>query len=381
MALTKRIQNPLSVLCLAAIPLLTPSLQIQETDELQVNITQVDTSDFPTINVYVSITDGAGTPVGVEPGRLALKENGQPVEPHQIIGASQVESLTTLLVMDISGSMNEGGKLETAKSAAKAYVAMMRSEDRIGVIAFDTQVEVVQPLTSDPAKLEAAIGGLYGVEDTALFDALLAAVEEMQAVSGRKAIIALTDGMDNSSNATLEAVIGSIDPAGLTISTVGLGDPQQGVQSWAGLDVGTLEALAAQAGGQFALADNRSDLIALYENYALTLQSEYRISYTSPIALRDGVNRQLTVSISESQVGLERVAFNPGGLIPEVGDAIDWQTFAILLVALVLLLLLPGVVRRLPKLVSTNLPFKPRKKKPRIRFTDKQVDPPRIRLD
>jgi Ca-activated chloride channel family protein len=339
--------------------------QAQGPDEPQVHITQVDTSDFPTVTVYVSVTDSAGEPVGIRPEQLVLHENGVLIMPDQMVsGAGVVESLTTLLVIDVSGSMNTDDKLDTAKTAAHAYVDLMRAGDQVGVMAFNTSVAYVQPITSNLASVKAAIDSLVGVNDTAMYDALVEAADILAPVQGRKAIIVLTDGMDNMSQYGLWDVIAGIGPSGLSISTVGLGNPQES-ESYAGLDVSALMSLASEAGGEYAYANDIEGLTRLYERYARALQSEYVITYTSPGSLRDGLNRRLSVTLADAGAGGQETAYNPGGLVPEVGEPASWGLFLLALVLLCALLFLPSLIGLAVKAAGRG-----RKPKSRIRFKD-----------
>jgi VWFA-related protein len=317
-------------------------------EEPYVRITQVDTSQFPQVTVYVSVTDVNGEPVAVAASQLVLDENGVKINPDSVTGVGEVGPLNTLLVIDISGSMNSLGKLAAAKDAAIAYVNQSRPNDATGLLTFNTQHKYVQPLTTDNQVLVAAIDGLKAYDDTAMYDALMRGVEILGPISSRKAIIVLTDGMDNRSKSTPEDVITGIGPAGLSISTVGLGDPRHSQGNLRGLDEAALMDLAESAGGVYGYADDAEGLKNLYERYGRALQSEYVLTYTSPATLRDGVNRSLTVSLSnESSAALtklESTIYNPGGLVPEVAQPASWILFFTMLAGLLLLLVLPVVL-------------------------------------
>ncbi len=110
--------------------------------------------------------------------------------------------VTTMLVIDISGSMDKNGKLAAAKEAAKAYVAQMRSGDQAGLMTYDTKTYYVQPITSDTNALVTAIDGLVTGSDTAMYNALVEAEKNLETINGRKSIIVLTDGLDNKSQST-----------------------------------------------------------------------------------------------------------------------------------------------------------------------------------
>ena len=327
----------------------SPQRQTGQGKEI-IRITQVDTSQFPQVTVYVAVVDQDGQPVGVNPSRLVIEENDVPIPLDQIQGVGEVGPLTTMLVMDVSGSMHVDGKLEAAKAAATAYVDQMRPGDQVGLLTFSTEIKYVQAVTSDRREMVNAINALIGIGDTAMYDALIQAVDILESMDGRKAIIALTDGLDNQSAAVPEDVLQRIGPSGLSISTIGLGDPEHGPGAVTALDEEALMYLAENAGGLYGYANDEASLSNLYQNYAIGLQSEYVLTYTSPSALRDGVNRALSVSLSATSGILgangERVVYNPGGLVPEVSEPASWSLFFSLLAGLVVLLLLPWAVNR-----------------------------------
>jgi len=337
------------------------------------HITQVDTSQFPKVTVYVSVTDSNGEPVGVSPSQLALQENGVPVKPDDIGGSGDIGPLATLLVMDISGSMNSSGKLQAAQDAARAYINQARPQDQIGLLSFNTKVEYVQPLTKNRQAMVDAIDALQAQGDTAMYDALKQAMDILGSVSGRKAIIVLTDGLDNRSKHTSQEIIGTIGPAGLSISTVGLGDPKQSKSALSSLNEPALKTLAEQAGGGYGFAKDASSLRSLYERLGRALQSEYRFTYTTPSKLRDGVNRSLSVSLQNSKAtsGLAAgapVQYNPGGLVPEVATPASWGLFLALLAGLTLLLFVPLLVGRAINYIQARNKGKPASSKKTARI-------------
>ena len=358
------------ILSLSLIPLLmlwsVPAALAQESGP-QLRITQVDKSRFPQVTVYVSAMDATGQPIGVDPNTIQISENGQPMQVTDVRGgggsSSEIIPVTTMLVVDISGSMDKNGKLTAAKDAAKAYVAQMRPGDQAGLITYDTQTYYVQPVTADIAALTSAIDGLKTGGDTAMYNALIEAEKNLESVSGRKAIIVLTDGLDNSSKNTAEDVISTISEGGLTISAIGFGDAAASGQQ--GLDEAGLKSLAESTGGLYSYADVQT-VSSIYQQYGEALQSEYALTYISPSSLRDGINRGLSVSLGGAAVTTE-TKYNPGGVLPEV-TAQSWSLFGVILLGLLALLALPWVVNRGLDLVG-NI-SKPKPKKGNIKLTD-----------
>jgi VWFA-related protein len=330
----------LLLIVLSTVPLATVSAQGEQP---QIRITQVDNSKFPNVTVYVSATNAAGEPVGVDPSTIQISENGQPMQAVDVQGGGETvgeESIpvTTMLVIDVSGSMAKNDKLAGAKEAAKSYVDQMHSGDQVGLIAYDTQVYTIQPVTADKPALISAIDGLMPGSDTAMYNALVEAEKALEGVSGRKAIIVLTDGLDNKSQSTAEDVIHGIGESGLTISAIGFGDA--GTVGQAGLNEAALRSLAEQAGGIYGFATDSEALKGLYQKQSHILQSEYRITYVSPSTLRDGINRSLTVSLAGVPATSAEGKYNPGGVLPEVSGR-SWTMFVVILAGLLVFLFLP----------------------------------------
>jgi Ca-activated chloride channel family protein len=312
----------------------------QDQQTYTVKITQVDTSQFPVINVWVQVTDAAGNPVSVVPDAdFTLLEAGQPVEITEVFQAGEQGAVSTVLVIDRSGSMvdPDPSKLPAAKAAAKTFVELMRPEDTAAVIAFNTQVDVLQPLTSDKAALNSAIDSIEAFSDTAMYDALSTSIETLGPVQGRRVVIVLSDGLDNRSQQTADSILGSIQGAEMSIYAIGLGNPAVG--SNAGIDEDALRAIAEKTNGEYRFTPSPEDLTALYQNISLQLQNEYRLTYTSPNALRDGFERGLVVQVSRS--ASEQTGYNPGGVIPETATALSWPVFGAILAGLVVLLAIP----------------------------------------
>ncbi len=336
-----RIPVAILALLLALAPLEIVSAQAEQP---QVTITQVDNSNFPELTLYISVTDASGEPMPVDPNRIQVFEDGQLMQAEQISGSGEIGPLTTLLVMDVSGSMYNAGKLTAAKAAAQAYIDQMRPGDQAGLLTFNTEVNYRQQLTTDREALGEAIQSLDARGDTAMFDALDEAARILQEVPGRKAVIALTDGLDNRSTNTADDVVQAIDAGGLSISTIGLGDPAKlGINS--GLDEEVLRTLAGRAGGVYGYANDPEALRGLYEKYGRALQSEYRISYTTQSTLRDGLNRNLTVTLAGGAT--TQATYNPGGVVPEVAGSVSWLVFIILLAVLIGLLFVPRLIEQL----------------------------------
>jgi len=96
-------------------------------------------------------------------------------------------------------------------------------------------------------------------------------------------------------------------------------------------------------------------------------------SHLTPNTLRDGIERGIEVQltapgrVASGASNIVETGYNPGGLIPETTGAISWPLFGGLLAGLALLLIVPGVVRRVDRRTTGRTPA--RRKKARVKLT------------
>jgi len=112
-------------------------------------------------------------------------------------------SISVLLVLDTSPSSKS--ELAKMKSAAVTFAGKLGKGDRISVITFDENVNLILDWTSDTKRVKKALSRVRSGLRTALYDAMyLAASEQMRDVEGHSAIILLTDCLNNHSRVGFE---------------------------------------------------------------------------------------------------------------------------------------------------------------------------------
>jgi Ca-activated chloride channel homolog len=338
---------------------------------VKINVTQIDQASFPQINVYVSATDAAGNPVRNLPASaFRLEQNGQPVAINAATRSGEQGVVNTVLVVDHSGSMGYSNKIAGAKQAATAFVNLMRPGDKTALVQFDTQIDTLVPLTDDKSALNTAIQKITPRGNTALYDALAQAGKYLGSTSGRQAIIVVSDGMDNASKTNRADAVKQATQGGYSIYTIGLGNKGAGVGNQEGIDEPALQELANASMGGYAYTPDANQLSALYQQLAILIQNEYKLTYTSPDALRDGVRRNVVVTAPGASP--VQTTYNPGGLIPEaVPQFSSWVLFLIALVLLIALFFAPTLL----KLAATRLsprPSAPSRPQPRVKLTGSQ---------
>ena len=104
---------------------------------------------------------------------------------------------------------------------------------------------MICPFTSDPKKVREAVNALSPEGATRYYDAVAEALEMLHQETGRRAVLALTDGEDTfSQSATLDSVIVAARRLGLPVHTLGLGTEDE-------IESEALKRLAAQTRGQY----------------------------------------------------------------------------------------------------------------------------------
>ena len=132
------------------------------------------------------------------------------------------------LLLDTSGSTRE--ELGLIRDAANAFISELRSGDRVAVVAFNNApgngaplatVEVLAPVTDDRKLLRRAIENLGASNGTPFYDALARVADQLfrdpprPEIRGRRAVVALTDGVDSTSDSGYEEARAKLLRAGL----------------------------------------------------------------------------------------------------------------------------------------------------------------------
>jgi Ca-activated chloride channel homolog len=301
-----------------------------------VRVTQVDTGNYPEITLYVAATDDAARPLaGLAAADFSVSEDGAPVGIETFTGGGAA-SISTVLVIDRSGSMEEDNKMAGARAAAGAFVEQMRPGDSSALLAFSSNVRVLQDFTVNQGALSNAIAGIDAGGGTALYDSIAAGVDLLAEQHGRRVLLVLTDGKDESSRFNVQDAIAAANRHAQPVYLVGLGE----TGFFGSINEPVLERIADETGGAYFYAPHADELAQLYADLAGGLQAEYSLTYTSPRPFNDGTRRDIQVTLGgQTAAG----AYTEQHLIkvassPLIGVA--------LLVPLLGLLLLPDLARR-----------------------------------
>jgi len=184
-------------------------------------------TDTQLVSVPTFVTDSAGHPLsGLKQENFRLIEDGQ---PQTIANFGTTETpFEIALLLDTSGSTRDDVAL--IRAAANSFIEALRPGDRVGIVAFNTAqngtdsiatVDVLSPLTGDRGELRNAIENLGSSNGTPYYDALQKVVDAVfrdrprDEVRGRRAVVALTDGVDSASNSDFATAKLKLSQAGV----------------------------------------------------------------------------------------------------------------------------------------------------------------------
>lgn len=201
--------------------------------------------------------------------------------------------VTVGLVVDHSSTMRR--KLAEVAAAARTFVRSSNREDEMFVVNFNEHVSLGLPgtirFTDSTAELENAIAAAPAGGQTALYDAIAKALEELQAGSrDKKVLIVVSDGGDNASARSLAQVMKLAEQSSAVIYTVGVFDGEDPDRN-----PGVLKRLARATGGEAFFPDELSAVVTICERIARDIRHQYTIGYVPITAPRDGAYRAIRV--------------------------------------------------------------------------------------
>jgi len=270
-----------------------PSLSLPATrspEQLhQVILHQVDAVHFPDVVAYFGIFDPDGKPwpyLTLE--HISVDEDGMAPAEFYLSTVSAAEPLAVALAVDVSGSMT-GEPLQQAQGALRTFLDNLRDKDIACLVSFNEQTSIPQGCTQDKRALANVIGTWTASGDTALYDALIAALEQVsQQPFSRRAVILMTAGKDTASKHTLDQAIERALLLNVPVYTIGLQSP-----SFASAP---LERVARDTGAIYLLASEASALQGLYARLTRQFQGQYQVTYRSTGREQPGVEHRLTLT-------------------------------------------------------------------------------------
>ena len=258
------------------------------------------------IEAFITVTDAGGAPVtGLTVGNFDVKVDGTSI----VLGPGEFtlppsqdpnQRVSIVFAMDYSNSV-QNNALAAMQTAIVDFINSMSVGDYAAIIKFSTNggSSVVQPFIQIDAGgiavsiLTSAVMTPYPGGKTPLLDGINLAVDQFDLAGvlppGPKAVIAITDGVENNSTATETIVLDNATGSSIPVFTIGVGMVTPG-----GLNL--LTHLATQTGGDYLPAPNNAEIAAAYGTISTLLNNEYLLTF--PSAIGDCASHTLLVTVS-----------------------------------------------------------------------------------
>ena len=314
------------------------------------DIIRVDTT-LVTIPVSVMDSDGRYVP-NLAKEEFRIWEDG--VEQEVAFFQSVDKPFSVVLMLDTSPSTQF--RLEDIQDAAINFVNQLRSDDKVMVLSFNDDIKILSEFTTDRSKLQRAIHRSRTDDGTRLYDAVDMVInQQLSRVSGRKAIVLFTDGVDTTSrradyqsnimdaqeldaliypvqydtSADMNAVnfpVGRIDVLGQILGGIFGGGVRRGGGGGRyprgtgrnDYEIGSqyLLELANSTGGRQYRADSLQNMSYAFANVAEELRRQYSIGYYPKRAPQAGQRRYIKVRARQPNLAVrarDSYIFNPSG--------------------------------------------------------------------
>ena len=242
------------------------------------------------VEVYASIHDKKGHFVdGLSRENFEVFEDGKP----QPIAAfdSTSQSLSCAILLDTTGSMSEA--LPRVKNSIVKLIDELGPEDSVAIYTFDQRLVVRQDFTTDKSAAKRAALRTRAEGQTALFDALSEAAQELSQRSGKKVLILFTDGDDNSSVLNASAAVARAKKAGVPLYAIAEGEATRSKNLRKVLDE-----LSERTGGAAYKVEKPGEIEQVFHEISEDVRHLYMISYRPPQGANDGKWRKIDVLVN-----------------------------------------------------------------------------------
>jgi Ca-activated chloride channel family protein len=286
------------------------SRQKQNEDETTVRV------DTTLVTVPVAAMDRAGKFVpGLRAEDFRVFEEG--VEQGIAFFRSAEEPVTVALMLDVSDSAESN--LREIRDAAMAFVDQLRPDDQVTVIEFDSGLRELALATSDRQVIHNALRSARTGGGTRLYDAVeFALTKRLNRMTGRKAIILFTDGVDVDSRVSLEKSLRTIEEAGIFIYPIQYKHPKDSGPTWSTVGVSQqnrnsyrgdqskadfyLRGVAKNTGARFYMAEDKKSLVKSFAQIADELRRQYDLGYYPTSPAKPGQRVKIKVTVNRPEV-------------------------------------------------------------------------------
>lgn len=176
----------------------------------------VFTASVDTVRVDVSVRQNGQSVVGLTADDFEVLDNGVP-QRLELVGFEEVPA-DVVIALDMSGSVH-GERLAALRSAAERLLALLRPRDRSALVRFTERV-LAGPFTGDAARTATDLADQVTGRDTAVVDAVHAALVLSATARSRSVVLVFSDGADTASFLSPDQVLDTARRVSTTVHVV-----------------------------------------------------------------------------------------------------------------------------------------------------------------
>lgn len=275
--------------------------------------------DVDIVNVLCSVRDKHGAYVpNLTKDDFTIFEDGKP-QTIRYFNREKDLSLTIGLLVDVSGSQERLIDVER-RAAIQFFASVLGKKDQAFLISFGTEAELLQDYTNshrllrdalEKLRVNAAVTGLHPgpvptmsqPRGTVLFDAVyLATTDRLKGEVGRKAVVLITDGVDQGSRLKLYDAMTAAQKADAVIYGIYYVDPSA-YGSGHGFGYtpsdSDLKKMSEETGGKLFRVGRKTSLDDIFRELQEELRNQYSISYTPTNEAKDGKFRKIEIRMRD----------------------------------------------------------------------------------
>lgn len=263
------------------------------------------------VNVPVTVRGADGDFVrGLPRDSFRLLEDGQPQEI--LFFAQEGLPVHIAIVLDNSGSVrSEWGAI---RYATRRFIEQLKPGDRFSLTSFNTEIRLKMDWGTDTARLDPVLTSIYCKGNTKVWDAVwIVSKDVFRGVEGKKAMIIMSDGMDNESAVTYDEALEAAVQAEVAVYVVSKTEALRQLAQTLYREVPqkqfvaadqTLRKLAYVTGGRVLYPNNFGQLDDIYADVDEELRNQYTLGYVSGNTDKDGSYRQIEVGVARQGVSI-----------------------------------------------------------------------------
>jgi VWFA-related protein len=249
------------------------------------------------VTLITGVTDRSGEPVaGLGSGDFTVFDDGRQVAAE--LRSSDDDPVMVGIAIDSSSSM-AGRHLYVMRAATELLSHSLRPRDEAFVVGFDISARLVHPRSHDELSLRDAVLDLVPAGGTSIFDGVTFALQQFQGITGKRALIVISDGKEGTSSASAKEAARLARAMGIPVYVI---SPPGGENR-----LHALSEIVEATGGALHHNVPAEKLRELSDRLADQVRGQYVLSFTRPAGVKAGEWRSVRVAVNKRDANVRTI--------------------------------------------------------------------------